>query len=94
MYKRTRHSRQAGEEPPRPVSHNDHPADGELWDDCRLCDFIRGNPEDAGAVYYRTTLRERSIARESLLRTLGVHRRPRPPRHVQIKPGASASVTR
>ena len=57
MVKRTYHSPRPGSKPRQPVTHNNHPADGELWQDCELCDFLRANPEDSRAVYYRTQVK-------------------------------------
>jgi hypothetical protein len=57
MAKRTYHSPRAGSKPRQPVTHNNHPSDGELWQDCELCDFLRANPDDSRAVYYRTQVK-------------------------------------
>ena len=89
MAKRTYHSPRAGSKPRRPVTHNNHPSDGELWQDCERCDWLRANPDEAEAVYYRTQIKYLAEKREDLLRNLGIRRRLQAPRPTAPKPDAS-----
>jgi hypothetical protein len=77
MAKRIDRSPRANSKPNHLWTHNNHPSDGELWQDCEYCDWLRANPDEPETLYYRTIIKDLTGKREDLMRELGIHRRPR-----------------